>query len=133
MPELVSQSEFARRIGRSRQYVSKLITQGKIVLRDKKVDVVAAKKALKDIEDPQRPKQRKIQKKVSSNKPATKKRVGTTKTLIAPGYKDTSPRIPKLGTSLAKKEFYKAEQERVRTMETAGKLVPAEEVKKTAF
>ena len=44
---LVSQSEFARRNGWSRQYVSKLVHQGRITLENGKVNEAAAQQALK--------------------------------------------------------------------------------------
>ncbi len=42
--ERVSQAEFARRNGWSKQYVAKLVKQGRIKLEGGKVDTVAAKR-----------------------------------------------------------------------------------------
>ncbi|WP_345193721.1 hypothetical protein, partial [Kistimonas scapharcae] len=44
---LVSQSEFARRNGWSRQYVSKLVRQGRITLENGKINETVALQALK--------------------------------------------------------------------------------------
>jgi hypothetical protein len=54
MRELVSQAEFARRIGVSPQYVSKMIKKGVIKLRSKKVDVQQATDALAATREPAR-------------------------------------------------------------------------------
>ncbi len=56
---LISQSEFARRIGKSRQYVNKMVKKGVIPVYDRKrVDYEEAKQILDDIADPHREKQR---------------------------------------------------------------------------
>ena len=49
---LVSQSEFAKRNGWSRQYVNKLVRQGRITLDNGKVNEAAALQALKAEEEP---------------------------------------------------------------------------------
>ena len=49
---LVSQSEFAKRNGWSRQYVNKLVRQGRITLDNGKVNETAALQALKAEEEP---------------------------------------------------------------------------------
>jgi transcriptional regulator with XRE-family HTH domain len=54
MRELVSQAEFARRIGVSPQYVSKMVKNGVIKLRSKKVDVQQATNALAATREPAR-------------------------------------------------------------------------------
>jgi phage terminase Nu1 subunit (DNA packaging protein) len=56
---LISQSEWARRQGFSKQYVSKLIKQGKIKLVDGMIDETIANSALAKQRDPSLPLQRK--------------------------------------------------------------------------
>ena len=53
--ELISQAELARRLGVSRQYVGKLVKQGKIEKVGAKIDFQAASAALKMLADPARP------------------------------------------------------------------------------
>lgn len=55
MKELVSQAEFARRIGVSPQYVAKMVKKGVIRLKSKKVDVKQATEALAATREPARP------------------------------------------------------------------------------
>ena len=53
-PELITQAELARRLGVSRQYVGKLVKEGKIQKVGKKIDFESASKALRRIADPAR-------------------------------------------------------------------------------
>tara|TARA_R110002012_G_scaffold63674_1_gene167484 strand:+ start:93 stop:581 length:489 start_codon:yes stop_codon:yes gene_type:complete len=54
MSELITQSELARRLGVTRQYIYKLVKQGKIAKEGKLVDFDKASKAIKMIADPAR-------------------------------------------------------------------------------
>lgn len=54
--ELISQSEFARRLGVSRQYIYKLVKNGKIKRVDGKIDFEESSKALENLSDPTRTK-----------------------------------------------------------------------------
>ena len=54
MAELVSQAEFARRLGVAKSYITKLKQQGRIVMRDGKVDVQASLALLRQSRDPAR-------------------------------------------------------------------------------
>ena len=49
MSKRVSQSEFARLIKKTPQYVNKLVKQGKVILHNKKVDVKEAKAAIASV------------------------------------------------------------------------------------
>lgn len=129
--ELVSQAEFARRIGRTRQYVSKLVKQGKLTLCEKKIDVKAANGVLKEIEDPRRKEQRKKNSKAKTS--ATPKPASSAATPKAKDEKKKAARIPKFSVSLAKKEFWKAEREEMLTLELGGSLVRAEDVERQGF
>lgn len=55
MGKLVTQSEFAKLEGVSRQYVSKLKSGGRLVFVDGKIDVEASRKMLADTSDPASP------------------------------------------------------------------------------
>ncbi len=57
---LISQSEWARQQGFTRQYVSKLVARGLVRLVDGKVDTVQAEVALEAIREPAREPQRKV-------------------------------------------------------------------------
>ncbi|ABK45391.1 conserved hypothetical protein [Magnetococcus marinus MC-1] len=57
---LLSQSEWARQQGFSRQYVSKLVKKGVVRLVDGKVDPVQASQGLESVREPARPVQRKV-------------------------------------------------------------------------
>ena len=50
--ERITQSEFARRNGWTRQYVAKLIKQGRIKMEGGKIDPVAAKQAIGNLAEP---------------------------------------------------------------------------------
>ena len=50
--ERISQAEFARRNGWSKQYVAKLVKQGRIQLEGGKIDPVAAKRAIDQLAEP---------------------------------------------------------------------------------
>ncbi|PCJ55884.1 MAG: hypothetical protein COA70_02055 [Planctomycetota bacterium] len=129
VPELVSQAEFARRINRSRAYVNKLVKQGKIPLHNRKVDVAEAVRVLEEIKDPRRAKQRAKNDKAKKGKAAPRKAAPKKK-----GKAETKPQvIPKYAVSLAKKEFWKAESEELRTLELAGTLVRVDEVVRQAY
>lgn len=129
MQELVSQAEFARRIERTRQYVGKLVKQGKIPLHGGKVDVAEATKLIQEIKDPRRAKQR--EKNVKPDKVKKPKRKATSDKAKS----ETKPResIPRYSTSLAKKEYWKAEREELLTLELSGQLVRVDEVVRQAY
>ena len=59
MPSLISQSEYARQRGVSRQYVNRLVRQGVIALENGKIDPARADAALAARRDPARPERRK--------------------------------------------------------------------------
>ena len=66
---LVSQAKFAKEIGRSRQYVNKLVQKGIIPTYDgKRVDVAEAKRLIKEHQDPKRDAQREANEKVRKSK-----------------------------------------------------------------
>ncbi len=54
MAELITQSEFARRKGCSRQHVSTLVSQGRITLVDGRIDPALVERELAEHADPAR-------------------------------------------------------------------------------
>ncbi len=48
----MTQAEFARQNGWSRQYVNKLVKQGRIEVKGGRIDPVAAKKAIEELAEP---------------------------------------------------------------------------------
>lgn len=119
MTQLVSQAEWARQQGFSRQYVSKLVRQGTIRLKDGKVDDAQAQTALAAIREPAR-----------------------SATPSPPPHKTSSDPLPSgngqdLSTLLLKSRI-KTEVERGKLLETkarleSGKLVEADEIRIAAF
>ncbi len=73
--ELITQAEFARRVGKSRQYINTLVANGAIKVysvpgkKSKYIKFEEAKKALEDIKDPTRDPQREANKKRKKKKP----------------------------------------------------------------
>lgn len=54
----MKQTEYARKIGMSKQYVNKLVKRGVIILENRKVNVAQADKAIEEHKDPTRDAQR---------------------------------------------------------------------------
>jgi len=122
--ELISQAEFARRRGVSRQAVSKAVKQGRIELVAGKIDPVAANQAWERSSDPAR----------GANAPAQelgegrgrRKRPGSepeAENLAARTFQD----------SRAEREAYLARLARLDFLERSGALVSLDQVKRAAF
>jgi hypothetical protein len=137
---LITQSEWARRHGFSRQYVSRLVRQGVLRLVDGRIDPAAADAALAARREPARPPRRAAQP-APEPRPAaapdwlpepspTAARADPPLSLPAGGAGDLS--------TLLLKTRIKSEVERGRLLELkakveAGKYVDADEVKVAAF
>ena len=131
MAEYVSQAEFARRIGVSRQYVGKLVKEGKLKkARNGKLDFQKAKAAIELIRDPARESKAKLEKAASD--------------LAAPGPKE--PKEPKKGgksggsgrmltfaESKAMKEFWLAKRAKLDFERAAGTLLEEADTRKSLF
>jgi len=130
---LISQAEWARRRGFSRQYVHRLVKRGVVRLEDGKVDPVQADAALAALREPARPERR--------------KRGGERARAAAPAATEgpappSSPASTGAGDgdlpTLLLKTRIKSEVERARLLEIkakveAGRYVDADEVKVAAF
>jgi hypothetical protein len=124
---LVSQAEYARRRGVSRQYIGQMVAKGVIRLTDRKVDPDQANVALAAVREPARTERSKEQ----STGPATP--VATPVNRLF----ELSPAGGDLPTLLLKSRI-KSEIERSKLLEIkarveAGRYVDAEEVKAAAF
>ena len=113
--ELISQSEFARRLGVTRQYVNKLIRLGKIEKIGTKVDFVKASAALKNMADP-------VRKKSSAPPPDPEPE----------SEPSDNSRAPTFGEAKTMREIYNAKLARLRYEEESGSLIARDEVEDRA-
>ncbi len=132
---LVSQAEYARRRGVSRQYIGQMVAKGVIVLKDRKVDAEQADAALAAIREPARPERRATPKPEPTPKPAVP---ATDLPVLLPAHGPAqAPGGGDLPTLLLKTRI-KSEVEKAKLLEIkarveAGKYVDADEVKAAAF
>ncbi len=131
---LISQAEWARRRGVSRQYVSRLVKRGVVRLVEGKVDPAQADAALAALREPARPERRGAARK----KPEREARTAEAPPVPSPGPEALDlPHAGDLPTLLLKTRI-KSEVERAKLLEIkakveAGKYVEADEVKVAAF
>jgi len=123
---LVSQAEYARQRGVSRQYIGQMVAKGVILLQGRKVDPAQADAALAAVREPARPERR-----------ATPKVEAAPKPLVPATELPTLPQGGDLPTLLLKTRI-KSEVEKAKLLEIkarveAGKYVDADEVKVAAF
>jgi len=126
---LISQAEWARRQGFSRQYASRLVQRGVVSLVDGKVDPAQADAALTALRQPARPERR-------AGGSDAERPAGRSAPLAEP-QPLSLPQGGDLPTLLLKTRI-KSEVERARLLEIkakveAGKYVDADEVRVTAF
>lgn len=117
----LTQKQYARRRGWSKQYVNQLVKQGRIPLIDGMIDPVAADAALAQNRDPAR------ERRFSTN--------GFSKDGAAPATASVSAG-PTQGTFVKARtvrEHYRALRERLEYEQLAGKVLPREEVQDAAF
>ena len=135
---LISQSEYARARGVSRQYVSRLVKQGVITLENGKIDPARADAALEARRDPGRAPRRKAVKTGAERvqkTPAQDASVSvpvSTETVMLPGSGNGD--LPKmLLKTRIKSELEKGKLLEIKARVEAGKYVDADEVKVAAF
>ncbi len=112
----VSQSEFAKRQGWSRQYVGKLVKSGKIVLVKGKVDPEQALAAIK-----------------AQSEPSTELRAKSQSGTILPASPTDSRQAVDFVTARTMREAFKAKMAKMEYEEKAGKLTDAIKVREEAF
>ncbi|WP_066018060.1 hypothetical protein [Endozoicomonas atrinae] len=113
---LLSQSEFAKRQGWSRQYVGKLVKSGKITLVNGKVDPEQALAAIK-----------------AQSEPSTELRAKSQNGTILPASPTDSRQAVDFVTARTMREAFKAKMAKMEYEEKAGKLTDASKVKAEAF
>jgi hypothetical protein len=126
---LVSQAEYARQCGVSRQYVGQMVAKGVIVLSGRNVDTKQADAALAALREPARPERRT---KPEAKAPALE--IVPTTLVPATPVPTTTGDLP----TLLLKSRIKSEVERAKLLEIkakveAGKYIAAEDVKVAAF
>ncbi|HFB98051.1 MAG TPA: hypothetical protein ENJ62_02830 [Bryobacterales bacterium] len=130
----ISQSEYARRRGVSRQYVSRLVKEGVIRLKNGKVDPAQADAALAARRDPARPLRRKKPKTDTkrTSQAATQDSSVSVDAATLPG--SAAGDLPKmLLKTRIKSELEKGKLLEIKARVEAGKYVDADEVKVAAF
>ena len=113
---LLSQSEFAKQQGWSRQYVGKLVKSGKIKLINGKVDAAAAVKAV-----------------AAQAEPSTALRTEPLRQSIQPTGPTDSRQSVDFITARTMREAFKAKMAKVEYEKETGKLTDATKVKEDAF
>lgn len=136
MTKLISQAEYARRRGVSRQYVSRLVRDGVIALHDGKIDPASADAALAARRDPARPVRRKAggsEAELSqTQEPSAGDAPTPSETVRLPG--GAGGDLPKmLLKTRIKSELEKGRLLEIKARVEAGKYVDADEVKVAAF
>ncbi|MBF0590239.1 MAG: hypothetical protein HQL53_14050 [Magnetococcales bacterium] len=139
---LISQSEWARKKGFSRQYVSKLVKKGVVRLINGKIDPAEADTALEAVREPARLPQRKSVAVVtsapaSSPVPAPRSVTGQSRSVLASGSDLPSGSPGDLPTMLLKarikSEVKKASLLEIKERVEAGKYVDVDSVKVASF
>lgn len=123
---LVSQAEYARQRGVSRQYIGQMVAKGVIRLQGRKVDPAQADAALAAVREPARPERRATPK----AEPALKPLVPATELPALPQGGDLPTLLLK---TRIKSEVEKAKLLEIKARVEAGKYVDADEVKVAAF
>lgn len=129
-PELVSQAELARRLGVSRQYISKLVKEGKLELVGRKLDAEASMAVLEGLSDPARPRKTSFAsappaREVVPEQPAP---ASDPEGAIIKGEK----RAPTFAEAKTMKEVYLAKMARLKFEEEAGRFLEKAEVERRA-
>ena len=127
---LITQAEWARRRGFSRQYVSRLVQRGVVRLTKGRIDPAQADAALAAVREPARPTRREGAMKAEPGAARPASRAG----------RDEPPSLPQGGdlSSLLLRTRIRSEAEKVKLLEIkakveAGRYVDAAEVKVAAF
>ena len=113
---LLSQSEFARNQGWSRQYVAKLVKSGKIKLNNGKIDSDAALTAID-----------------AQSEPSTVLRSKPSGQTVIPATPTDSRQAVDFVTARTMREAFKAKMAKMEYEEKAGKLTDASKVKEDAY
>ncbi len=127
----ISQSEYARRRGVSRQYVSRLVKEGVIRLKNGKVDPAQADAALAARRDPARPARRKKVGAKTPQPPVQDVPVSVDAATLPGSAGGDLPKM--LLKTRIKSELEKGKLLEIKARVEAGKYVDTDEVKMAAF
>ena len=118
--ERITQAEFARRNGWSKQYVAKLVKQGRITLEGGKIDPVAAKRAIDQLAEP-------------STVLRHSEGQRSTTTAVQPSPPTDNRKAVDYAAARTMREAYRAKMARLDYEEREGKLVDAAKVREEGF
>ncbi len=125
MAELISQAEYARRKGVSRQYIHRLITQGKIPIdEEKRIDPDIADAVLAEMADPARR---------LNDEPEDEDATIPEETYTEGGGAPTGNGHTSFAKFRSAREGYQAKLAQLDYEERAGKLVKKDDVEREAF
>ena len=122
--ERITEAEFARRNGWSKQYVAKPVKQGRIHLEGGKIDPVAAKRAIDQLAEPST---------VLRESPANKPETSRTEVPISVSGPTDSRKAVDYATARTMREAFRAKMAKLDYEEREGKLVDARKVRDDAF
>ena len=115
----VTQAEFARQNGWSRQYVNKLVKQGRIKVKGGRIDPVAAKKAIEELAEPST---------VLRESPTPKGQL-----VPSSSYPVDNRKTVDFASARTMREAFRAKMAKMEYEEKAGKLTDASKVRADAF
>ncbi|WP_263080077.1 hypothetical protein [Endozoicomonas sp. Mp262] len=115
----VTQAEFARQNGWSRQYVNKLVKQGRIKVKGGRIDPVAAKKAIEELAEPST---------VLPESPTPKGQL-----VPSSSYPVDNRKTVDFASARTMREAFRAKMAKMEYEEKAGKLTDASKVREDAF
>jgi transcriptional regulator with XRE-family HTH domain len=129
-PDLISQAEFARRLGVSRQYIGRLVKKGKLELVGRKLDADASMAVLEGLADPARPRKTSLaasppSREIVAEQPEP---ADDPEGAIIKGEK----RAPTFAEAKTMKEVYLAKMARLKYQEEAGRFLEKAEVERRA-
>ncbi|MTI13014.1 hypothetical protein [Sansalvadorimonas verongulae] len=122
--ERITQAEFARRNGWSKQYVAKLVKQGRIQLEGGKIDPVAARQAIAQLAEPSTVLRERAQEISAPSRPATS---------VPSNNPTDSRKAVDYAAARTMREAFRAKMARLDYEEREGKLVDAKKVREDAF
>ena len=115
----LTQAEFARQKGWTRQYVNKLVRQGRIPVKGGKIDPVAAEKAIAELAEPAT---------ILRESPAPQSHAAS-----SPGYPVDNRKAVDFAAARTMREAFRAKMAKMEYEEKAGKLTDATKVREDAF
>ena len=115
----LTQAEFARQNGWSRQYVNKLVKQGRIEVKGGRIDPVAAKKAIEELAEPSTV--------LRQSNPSQGEVIAST------SYPVDNRKAVDFASARTMREAFRAKMAKMEYEEKAGKLTDASKVREDAF